>query len=121
MAYDLYDFTETLAVSPIEPDLVAECTLGFGVQGDYAEWQGGFVCRLVDGRWLFIFGWCDTTGWGCQDGADWAIFDFEPLDSELKDAWAEYMGWGTIPLDDADPHPADINIWLKEQHARAKA
>lgn len=28
------------------------------------EWVGGFLCALVDGRFAYISGWCDYTGWG---------------------------------------------------------
>lgn len=27
-------------------------------------WNGGFLCALVDGRFAYIAGWCDYTGWG---------------------------------------------------------
>lgn len=33
------------------------------------EWSGGFVCELEDGQFAHVTGWCDYTGWGCQDGA----------------------------------------------------
>jgi hypothetical protein len=28
------------------------------------EWKGGFLCALHDGRFAYIWGWCDYTGWG---------------------------------------------------------
>lgn len=28
------------------------------------DWRGGFLCALVDGRFAYISGWCDYTGWG---------------------------------------------------------
>ena len=31
-------------------------------------WTGGFVLKLKDGRFAYLTGWCDYTGWGCQDG-----------------------------------------------------
>jgi hypothetical protein len=38
--------------------------------GDYAEWSGCAALRLKDGRFALVSGWCDTTGWGCQDGTN---------------------------------------------------
>ena len=32
----------------------------FGV----TEWAGGFLCQLKDGRFAYISGWNDYTGWG---------------------------------------------------------
>ena len=28
------------------------------------DWSGGFLCALSDGRFAYITGWCDYTGWG---------------------------------------------------------
>lgn len=28
------------------------------------DWCGGFLCALVDGRFAYVSGWCDYTGWG---------------------------------------------------------
>lgn len=32
------------------------------------DWDGGFVVKLASGMIAHIKGWCDYTGWGCQDG-----------------------------------------------------
>jgi hypothetical protein len=37
--------------------------------------------KLKDGSFAYVSGWCDTTGWGCQDGARITRFAQEP---ELK-------------------------------------
>ena len=29
-----------------------------------SDWHGGFLCYLKDGRFAYITGWCDYTGWG---------------------------------------------------------
>lgn len=47
---------------------VAEVLAMRSKDGDYAEWEGQLLARLKDGRYIFVGGWCDTTGWGCQDG-----------------------------------------------------
>jgi hypothetical protein len=32
-----------------------------------------FVClvELTDGSWATCMAWCDTSGWGCQQGVEW--------------------------------------------------
>ena len=64
------------------------------------EWSGGFVFELEDGRIGHLTGWCDYTGWGCQDGAD--VTWYKDL-SEIKD------------LDKMDAKPADLNILIKDK------
>lgn len=113
MAYDLYDFTESLSVAGVPQQRIAHCEWAFGEQGDYAEWEGGFVCHARSGKpWVFVFGWCDTTGWGCQDGAYVAEFDARPSFDECERAWTE-AGLGTdMPWSGGDEHPTDINRLL---------
>lgn len=36
----------------------------------YGSWEGWCVVLLKDGRWACLEGWCDTSGWGCQDNAE---------------------------------------------------
>ena len=52
------------------PDDIAEVLASWEESGDYAEWSGCAALRLIDGRFALVSGWCDTTGWGCQDGTD---------------------------------------------------
>lgn len=47
---------------------VAECLQAAKQEGDYAETNVVGLFRLHDGRYALLTGWCDTTGWGCQDG-----------------------------------------------------
>jgi len=58
------------------------------------EWSGGFVVELADGQFAHVTGWCDYTGWGCQDGASFTLHatlgEIEP-----KPYW--------------DKEPADLN------------
>lgn len=56
--------------APVSRDDVAEILARWEQDGDYAEWEGYLVARLADGRYIGVVGWCDTTGWGCQDAAD---------------------------------------------------
>jgi hypothetical protein len=116
MGYDLYDFTESLAVAGVEQSRVEHCSLGFGWSPEgYGSWEGGFVCHTRTGKpWLFVFGWCDTTGWGCQDGAYTAEFDREPTRDELRAAWADVLSNHDFDeaIEEADEAPADINRYL---------
>lgn len=42
-------------------------------ENDGADWR--WVLRLNDGRFVFLQGGCDYTGWDCQSSADSAIVD----------------------------------------------
>jgi hypothetical protein len=66
----------------------------------YGSWEGGFILELKDGRFATIEGWCDTTGWGCQDGVTVTFKEDGPHPWETKDL-------------DGDPLPADLNRWVK--------
>jgi hypothetical protein len=64
------------------------------------HWSGGFVMKLANGRFAYLSGWCDYTGWGCQDGAE------VEHAARLKDL--------KLPDEDWDENPADLNKWLVE-------
>lgn len=125
MSYATYDFTESLERVGIEPPTIARVVSAWGKgdgQGDDAghykwaedgvtDWAGGFLMLLNDGRYAYLTGWCDYTGWGCQDGAVVIYFDHEPTVAEMQDAEAnesknepEESVW--------DREPADLNRWL---------
>jgi hypothetical protein len=116
MSYDLYDFTESLRIAGVEPQRVAHVTLAFGESPEgYGSWEGGFVCHTRSGKpWVFVFGWCDTTGWGCQDGAWVYEFDAEPTEEQVRQAWSEAMGGGIDPemWAQADRDPIDLKRYL---------
>lgn len=121
MSYDLCDFTESLNVAGVEPNRVEHCSLSFGDSPEGGgSWHGGFVCHTRSGKpWLFVFGWCDYTGWGCQDGA-WVVeFDKEPTGDEVRAAWVEQQGNYAIDalLAQADEVPTDINRHLQGEAA----
>lgn len=120
MSYALMDFTESLsrvqvAAGDIEK-VIAAWGMGNGGEPDYrhgetgTDWSGGFLMQLKDGRFAYLTGWCDYTGWGCQDGAELTYYDTHPgLPVLAKD-------------DDGAPHPeawdyapADLNKWLGDQ------
>ncbi len=41
--------------------------------GDYAEMEVWAVVRLTDGRFAYVEGNCDTTGWDCQSSCSGAV------------------------------------------------
>lgn len=107
MDYDLYDFTESVQRSKIEESDIKHVKAAWGGSPEGGgSWTGGFLLALKDGRWLYLSGWCDYTGWGCQDGIEEKYFDTEPtLESLAKD---KAESWGTPPSD-WDIDPADLN------------
>jgi hypothetical protein len=47
-------------------------------ENDGANWLGAF--QLKDGRYLYVEGWCDYTGWDCQSsGSSWVADTFDRL------------------------------------------
>lgn len=107
MSYTTYDFSETIAGCGIEREAIDRVEAAWGRTGDCAEWEGGFVLRMVDGRRLYLTGWCDTTGWGCQDGTNCTeLQDNNELPNDKPDEWSE-------PPSDWDLAPADLNRFVK--------
>ena len=107
--YAIYDFQETLHILDIDPRDVRAVVGAWGHNGSYAEWEGGFLLHLFDGRYAVASGYCDTSGWGCRDGADIAYFDHEPSVQELKDDPDVYWPGGHV-----DPYPSDLNKWIQD-------
>jgi hypothetical protein len=98
-----YDLTESLNKAGINPDYVDRVLYAWG-HGDegYAEWEGGFILSLKDGRYVYVWGWCDTSGWGCQDGGGVIPFNHQPTIAEVVEATAKH---------DEAPHAADPSAW----------
>lgn len=84
MTFSVYDFTETLAGEKIERTDINRVVAAWGEEGICSEWSGGFLLEMKSGKFLYITGWCDTTGWGCQDGTQKAEFDSLPDISTLE-------------------------------------
>lgn len=61
------------------------------------EWSGGFAFIMKDGRHGVVEGWCDYTGWGCQDGAD-----------------VSWSASNPDPPNGADIEPIDLNNYIKD-------
>lgn len=123
MSYATYDFTESLDRVGLPRENIASVVAAWGKgdgQGEDAghykwapdgatDWSGGFLVALKDGRFAYITGWCDYTGWGCQDGASIYHFDHEPSVGEMQIA-SKYKH---DPAEaEWDREPADLNRWL---------
>lgn len=124
MSFARRDFTESLVRVDIDPSQIERVLWAWGVgheDGDesgYGSWGGGFLMRLRDGRYAYLSGWCDYTGWGCQDGADVQYVDHEPSLAELRaiprdDEFDDDEGpWLPHPDTAIEPEPVDLNRWL---------
>ena len=118
--YTIYDFSESLARTSIKPSDIQQVVAAWGTSGDYSEWEGGFILSLKDGRFAYIWGWCDTSGWGCQDGAEVEFTQIQPP-LEIKRGVPMHMtGYlERISGDDKskwdhkwDQDPVDLNKWI---------
>jgi hypothetical protein len=126
MSYATHDFEESLRAVRIDPlkvsAVIAAWGLGDGMGSEdgngskagwtedgVTDWRGGFLFRSTDGRFGYLTGWCDYTGWGCQDGARVSWSDDVPNIWMLRD----YFG-DEVPLNQWDIVPADLNRWLDQ-------
>ncbi len=41
------------------------------IPGENDELNWHWIVKLTDGRYAYIQGWCDYTGWDCQSGIDY--------------------------------------------------
>lgn len=84
MSFSTYDFVETLKGTSTEREDVKRVVAGFGVTDAGCcddcggEWSGGFLLEMKSGKFVLLTGWCDYTGWGCQDGTERTEYDTEP-------------------------------------------
>jgi hypothetical protein len=107
--YTVYDFSESLERATVKAEEIESVLYAWGAKGDMAEWEGGFLCALKDGRFYYLTGWCDTTGWGCQDGISETFFESLPT---LKNLGPERFGT-PVESSEWDEAPADLNRFLR--------
>ena len=84
---------------------VTACLAAWGEAGDMAEWSGGFLLGLTGERSAYLTGWCDATGWGCQDGIQAGVIG--PI------ADAKKFMWPDGERHDIDVLPRDLNRYLR--------
>jgi hypothetical protein len=73
--YEGASFAPLGAPAPdITPESIADIDLYYLYEGgSWAEQDMAAVVRLHDGNWAAVTGWCDTSGWGCQQGVEWRV------------------------------------------------
>lgn len=106
--YTLFDFTESCDRASIDPKAVESVEWAWGADdgsGSCSDSFFGFVLAMKDGRSLYLTGWCDTTGWGCQDGG--SVIDWER--GKKPEQRSEDYYWS-----EPDEKPADLNKWIAD-------
>lgn len=111
MAYDLYDFTESIRIAGINEHSIARVYAAWGESPEGgSSWQGGFLMLLKDKRAAYVQGWCDYTGWGCQDGAEVHYFDSLPEKAALAQLVEDFL-YIRHPID--WENPINCNLYLE--------
>lgn len=62
--YDLKQIMEYENVKKEDVKEVLACIFG---ENDGPGWH--YILEMKDGSYIYLTGWCDYTGWGCQDGS----------------------------------------------------
>lgn len=107
--YTTNDFEESIRIVGLERKDIKRVLAAWGnVDSEGAcceacggEWTGGFVMELKDGHFATLTGWCDYTGWGCQDGAN---LEYDEIMPKLTPA--------ALNASAIDPDPADLNRFI---------
>lgn len=116
MGFTLKDFKETLACVERDYGLrlrIKKVVAAWGVHDVGNIWSGGFLFQLDNDRetWVYITGWCDYTGWGCQDGAEVHAYNSHPILRDLPK-------WPHTGIDAVvDWEPADLNRYVRGEIA----
>ncbi len=115
-SYSRYDFAETCGALAKDEKPVYVLA-AWGAQGDYSEWTGGFFLQTSAGRYAYVWGWCDTTGWGCQDGVYVKYYEGVPAVEQLvadhKTEWPQE--YNAPPSHERwDLEPSDLNKWIAD-------
>lgn len=103
MSFSTYDFDETLKGCSVERTDIKRVVAAYGVteagccDDCGGEWSGGFLLEMKTGKFLFLSGWCDYTGWGCQDGTEKQEFDTEPALDTLDQGYSKKDWETTLP------------------------
>lgn len=100
--YSADDLSESLSRVQIERADIAHVVAAWGGPEEWDGWQGGFLLHMRTGGYVYVTGWCDYTGWGCQDGAEVTAYAQEP---PLESLGAQFE-W--------DRDPADLNKWARQ-------
>lgn len=121
MSYTTEDFEASLATAKIDKSTIASVIAAWG-GGDgmgrdsgpgwsaesVSNWDGGFLCKTNNNLYLYVCGWNDYTGWGCQDGVEAHYYGHVPNRDELP----SHQDRSDIRPHDWDDNPVDLNRWL---------
>ncbi len=127
MSYTTEDFSESLRrVDEFDKKHITRVLAGWGhgtgmgtdtghgwSTESASDWQGGWLLEMNDGRFVYLSGWCDYTGWGCQDGVNVQWFDSRPDLESLRakgDDWPQLEAW--------DIEPADLNRFIASEASK---
>jgi hypothetical protein len=121
-SYTVYDFSESLDRAGISERSVDSVIAAWGDSTEgYGQWEGGFLMKMKDDRYAYVWGWCDTSGWGCQDGAEVEYYDEKPPLEVKRGTPQHFLGYmevlsGGNPEkwnQDWDENPIDLNRYLQ--------
>ena len=120
-SYNVYDFTESLGRAGIALADIERVWAAWGHSPeDYGSWEGGFLLAMKDGRVAYVWGWCDTTGWGCQDGGGVEWVDGLKGGAIVAGEEPTPEGASVPPGLEWDSEPADLNEALKKPDPEAE-
>lgn len=102
------DLIDAAALAGLPDDLhlanAEEIIWSWRRNGDYAETSLGALLRMKDGRFLYLTGNCDTTGWDCQGNAEFIVC------SDKMSAFGDLF----IPASDLEEN---MDGWLRAKEA----
>jgi hypothetical protein len=105
---------------PANPPVRVIAAWGYTSDEGWSDWYGGFLMTMSDGTIKYLYGWCDTSGWGCQDDA--TLIDI-PTDRIVLPELAAidhppHIDPATIEW---DMFPVDLNKYLMEVNTRTNS
>ncbi len=95
-----------LKLVSVDPGTIQKVHWAWGADdgsSGYSDQCFGFAIEMKDGAFQVLKDWCDTTGWGCHDGAE--VLPWPGSERPSK-------GDGNFYWEEPDPEPVDLNLWL---------
>ena len=87
---DDYNFKECMKYAPFTMGDVATIIACVSGEADGPAWH--YICELKDGRYAYVTGSCDYTGWGCQESGEGFMGTLEEMLAKAP----EEDGYGEI-------------------------
>ncbi|MFA5014006.1 MAG: hypothetical protein WC549_00500 [Actinomycetota bacterium] len=127
--YSLEDFVATILRTPFKREDIKAVVAAWGnSNGESKKESGtelkfGVLIELKTGHVVYVGGWNDYTGWGCQDGIEfhylygWELgYDNKYWIPKIKKECKKFIeidkydGFEEIEWED---YPSDLNKWIK--------